>query len=519
MNSPHSWNQARADHVVRFVRLLRHAKGRQFAGRPFLLLEWQERLLRELFGRVRPDGRRRYRTAYVEVPRKNGKTELAAAIALYMLIADGELGAEVYSAAADREQAGLVFQRAAAMIRQSKTLSRRLRIIESQKRVVDYKTGSFYHALSAEAYSKHGYSAHAVIYDELHAAPTRELWDVLSSSMGAREQPLMMAITTAGYDRQSICWELHEYADRVQKGLVDDPTFLPVIYAAAEGDDWEDERVWAKANPSLDHIVSRDYLRSEAQRAREMPSAQNAFRRLYLDQWTQQADRWIDLALWDQNAGLVVEADLVGRECYGGLDLGMTSDFCAWVLAFPGDEPDEVILLPRFWIPETELDRPSNRYAEQYRAWRAQGLLTTTPGETVDYAFTKAQILRDAQRFKLREFNVDRLFQGHQLMIELAEEGLQPVPMGQGFYSMASPTAEFARRLRARKIRHGGHPVLRWMADSVAVRQDPAGNLKPDKARSQGKIDGIVAAIMALDRLMRHESHASVYETRGLVVL
>lgn len=286
-------------------------------------------------------------------------------------------------------------------------------------------------------------------------------------------------------------------------------------------DDWESPYTWRKANPNLGISVKEDDLRRKAQKAKEMPSALNAFLRLHLNKWTQQVERAIDLDIWDEQAGLVVEENLVGRTCFGGLDLSAVSDMTAWVLVFPHDDDLETIdVLWRFWVPEARLRDNSNRYRHQYQVWAREGWLKTTPGDAIDYSFVKAQILQDAQRFRLADLAVDRLFQAHQLATELAEEGLTVVGMGQGFTSMAAPMAEFFRRLLARKIRHGGNPVARWMADSAAVRQDPAGNLKFDKASSQGRIDGLVALVMALDRAMRHtKSERSVYEDRGIIVL
>jgi phage terminase large subunit-like protein len=264
-----------------------------------------------------------------------------------------------------------------------------------------------------------------------------------------------------------------------------------------------------------------DDLAPKAERARRLPVEQNVFRRLHLDQWTQQTDRWLDLSLWDENAGTVHEPSLQGRMCYGGLDLSSVSDITAWVLAFPrADEVDGVDILCRFWCPEAKLLDEANKYGDQYRAWAKAGYMKVTPGDAVDYGFVKHAILEDASKFQLVSTNIDRLFQGYQLSQELADEGMEVFGMGQGFLSMAIPMKEFERRLLGKKLHHGGNPVLRFMADNIAVKMDPAGNLKPDKAASQGRIDGIVALVMALDRTMRHEApKKSVYEERGLIAV
>lgn len=511
------FDEAAADRAVEFFeRFLVHVKGR-WAGCRFELMPWQrDDIIRPLFGWKRNDGTRRYRIAYIEIPRKNGKSSLAAGIALYLLFADNEPGAEIYSAAADREQAAIVFETAKAMVEASPALRRRCEIYK--RSIVVPATGSSYKVLSADAKTKHGFNAHGVIFDELHVQPNRELWDTLTTATGAREQPLVVAITTAGYDRNSVCWEQHEYAEKVLKGVIDDPSYFAYIAAADKEDDWRDPKVWAKANPGLGVTVRLEYLKQEAKRAEEVPAYQNTFRRLHLNQWVQQQSRWIDIALWDEQGGLVVEEKLAGRTCYGGLDLSSVSDLTAWVLVFPrDDDPEEVDVLARFWCPEAQLSNSQNRYRDQYRAWAKAGYITPTPGDAIDYGFVKRQILEDAKRFRLVDLNIDQLFQAHQLAMELAEEGLTVVGMGQGFRSMAAPMKELERRLLARKIHHGGNPVLRFMADSVVVKQDAAGNLKPDKANSQARIDGIVALVMALDRAMRHKKpKGSVYEERGL---
>lgn len=288
---------SQADRAVAFINELTHTKG-AFAGQPFRLRAWQLKLVRAMY-KQRRDGLRQYRTTLLMLPRKNGKTELAAAFALYGLLADGEMGAEVYSAAADKDQAALVFNVALQMIRNDAELDAHCEIMESQKRIVYRKTGSFYRAISAEAYSKHGFNASCVVYDELHAAPNRELYDVLSTSQGARTQPQMIVISTAGYDRHSILWELYAHAKNVAENPSLDPTFLPVVYEAPEAADWTDERVWKRCNPALGDFRSLDDMRILCKRAQEIPAQEMTFRRLYLNQWTESATRWIPLAAWD----------------------------------------------------------------------------------------------------------------------------------------------------------------------------------------------------------------------------
>lgn len=517
------WSPEAATRALEFYRFLKHSKG-EWAGCEFRLEPWQQFLIGSVFGWLREDGLRRFRIAYVEVPRKNGKTQLAAGVGLYLLIADGEPGAEVYAAATKRDQARIVWDEAARMVRASPALAKRIKVLPGKGNMHIPATAAKFEPLGADADSLDGLNIHGAIVDELHAHKSRDLWDVLETATGARRQPLVFAITTAGVDQNSICYEMHDYSTKVLSGAVQDDTLFAFIAAMDDEDDWESPATWRKANPNLGISVKEDDLRRKAQKAREMPSALNAFLRLHLNKWTQQVERAIDLDVWDEQAGLVVEENLVGRTCFGGLDLSAVSDMTAWVLVFPhDDDPETIDVLWRFWVPEARLKDNSNRYRHQYQAWAREGWLKTTPGDAIDYSFVKAQILQDAQRFRLVDLAVDRLFQAHQLATELAEEGLTVVGMGQGFTSMAAPMAEFFRRLLARKIRHGGHPVARWMADAAVVRQDPAGNMKFDKANSQARIDGLVALVMALDRAMRHSAAAqpkpSVYEQRGRIRL
>ena len=511
------FNENRAEEAVKFISLLQHTKGR-WAKQPFILEPWQDKIVRDVFGTVTKDGKRQYRTVYVEVPRKNGKTALAAALALYMLFIESQndTEAEVYSAASDRDQASLVFNQAASMIRSNNTLAKKCHVVDSTKRIVFHKTNSFYRAIPADAASAHGYNASCIIVDELHTQAKRDLVDTLITSQGAREEPLTIFLTTAGYDKNSICYEYHDYAKSILKGTIKDETFYPVIYAADEGDDWQSIKTWRKSNPNLGITINEDFLKQEARKAAQVPAYQNTFKRLYLNIWTQQHSRWIDLNLWNEQAGMVDEDKLKGRTCYGGLDLASVSDMVAWVIVFPGEkDPEHMEVVSRFWCPENRIYSSNNKYRDQYQEWAKKGLLKTTPGDYIDYHAVRKQILDDAKKFNLKDMNVDRLFQAHQLAGELEDEGITVLGMGQGFLSMAKPMKDLERLLLARKIEHGGNPVLRWMADNVSVKQDSAGNLKPDKASSQGKIDGIMALLMAIDRAIRHQKK-SVYEDRGV---
>jgi phage terminase large subunit-like protein len=516
-----------AEYATSFFGLLKHSKG-EWAGKTFDLAPWQQFILWNLFGWKRADGLRRFRTAYVEVPRKNGKSTLSAGIGLYLLTVDGEPGAEVYSAATKRDQAKITWEEAVRMCRASPALSNLVQHWRSSDTLSIENTASRFQPLGADADTMDGLNVHGAIVDELHAHRTSAVVDVLDTATGARRQPLIFEITTAGFDRESICYQHYQYSRDILRGTVVDDAWFAFIAEIDEGDDWQDPLTWAKANPNLGVSVKLDDLQRKADKARNMPAAQNGFRRLHLDEWTQQSERWIDVELWDANfLGPVTVEGLEGRPGYGGLDLSAVSDLTAWVVAFPrindegGRMKDEGVLdlWCRFWCPESKLTDRDNRYAEQYQAWARAGYLTVTPGNAIDYQRVKADILEDASRLRVIDVNVDRLFQGYQLAMELADEGMAVFGMGQGFYSMAAPMKTFERLLLSRSLNHGNHPILRWMAGNVAVRQDPAGNLKPDKATSQGKIDGIVATVMALDRWERNENGPGVYDEREMRVL
>jgi len=508
--------RVKADRAVKFISQLKHSTG-EWAGKTFNLMPWQENeIIRPFYGTLNPDGTRQYRTIWLEVPRKQGKTELGAGgIALPLLYIDDEMGAQIYSAANDKNQAGLLFNAAAPMVEQNPRLHQLSKVYPPQKRIVYYRNRSYYTAVSSEAYTKDGINAHGIIYDELHAAPNRELWDVLTTSQGARRQPVTAVTTTAGYDRNSICWELHDYACKIRDGIIDDPTWLVVIYAAPDDADWTDEDVWRACNPALGVFRSLEEMRTLCKRAQETPALEMTFRRLYLNQWTSSEARWMPMDRWDACDGKV--PDLTGRAGYAGLDLSATTDLTALSIVFPEDESYHAFV--HFWCPETKLAEREKRDRAPYRLWIKQGYLTATPGEVIDYGYIRTQLKEYAGRFEIREIAFDR-WGATKLVQDLTDDGFTMVPFGQGFASMSAPTKELMNLVLGRKLNHGGNPVLRWNVDNLVVSQDPAGNLKPDKAKSTQRIDGAVALIMALDRAIRHgEGDKSVYEERGLIVL
>jgi len=510
------YDAKRAQHAIDFIRLLSHTKGK-WAGKPFVLLKWQRVLIKKLFGTIDENGNRIYRKCYVEVPKKNGKSELGAAIALYLLFMDEEMGAEIYSAAADREQASIVFNVAAQMVRNNNALSKQCNIIDSRKRIVFYETGSFYQVLSADVKTKHGFNTHGIIFDELHAQPNRELWDVLTEGAGdAREQPLIFAITTAGYDRNSICYELRDYALKVKNHIVKDKHFYSMIYSLDEKANWEDEDNWRKVNPSLDHILDIDRLRDAYREAKEMPAKINLFRRLRLCQWTSQETRWMGLEKWDASIGEVNLDELKGKLCYGGLDLSSTMDISAFVLVFPIDGIYKIV--PLFFIPADNIEQRVKKDKVPYDRWIKQGFIITTPGDVIDYQFIEDTIDNYAKTYEIEEVAYDP-WNATMLTQRLAEKGMVMIEVRQGFASLSAPTKQLEALILQKKIHHGDNPVLRWMFDNIMIKHDANENVKPDKEKSKEKIDGIIALIMAVSRAMVNEDSRSVYEDRGIITI
>ena len=515
------YDKAKADFAVTFIESLKHTKG-TWAGKPFELIDWQEQIIRDVFGTLKPNGYRQFNTAYVEIPKKMGKSELAAAVALLLTCGDGEERAEVYGCAADRNQASIVFNVAADMVRMCPALSKRVKILDSQKRLIYQPTGSIYQVLSADVGNKHGFNTHGVVFDELHTQPNRKLYDVMTKGSGdARMQPLYFLITTAGDNQNSICWEVHQKALDIIEGRKNDPTFYPVIFGAAQEDDWTDPKVWKKANPSLGITVGIDKVKAACESAKQNPAEENSFRQLRLNQWVKQAIRWMPMEKWDKCSFAVNPEQLEGRVCYGGLDLSSSTDITAFVLVFPPlDEDDKYHVLPYFWIPEDNIDLRVRRDHVPYDLWEQQGHLLTTEGNVVHYGYIEHFIEQLGMKYNIREIAFDR-WGAVQMVQNLENLGFAVVPFGQGFKDMSPPTKELMKLTLEEKLAHGGHPILRWMMDNIFIRTDPAGNIKADKEKSTEKIDGAVATIMALDRAIRcgNDASESVYDRRGILIL
>ena len=514
------YDKAKADRAVKFIENLCHTKGK-WAGKRFWLLPWQEQLIRDIFGIVKPDGYRQFRTAFVEICKKVGKSELAAAVALYLLYADNEPSAEVYGAAADRQQASIVFDVAKQMVEMSPALLKRSKLMTATKRIVNYGNSGYYQVLSAEVGGKHGFSVSGLVFDEIHTQPNRQLYDVLTKgSSDARQNPLHFIITTAGTDRHSIAYELHTKAVDILEGRRVDPTFYPVVYGLKDDEDWEDEANWYKVNPSLGYTVDIERLRDAYREAKQNPADEVTFKWLRLNMWVSSTVAWIPDAIFMKGNEEIDLPALEGRDCYGGLDLSSTGDITALVLMFPPrDEDEKYILLPFFWVPEETIPQRVKAASVPYDIWEKQGYLLSTEGNVIHYDFIEKFINDLAEKYHIVEIAVDR-WNATQMIQNLEGDGFTMVPFGQGFASMSGPTKDFYRLLMEGQIIHGGHPVLRWMAGNVVVDTDPAGNIKVTKAKSKEKIEGIVAAIMALDRCIRNqtEPQGSVYDERGLLV-
>ena len=513
------YDKKKADRAVTFIENLCHTKGK-WAGTPFWLLPWQEQLIRDIFGIVKPDGNRQFRTAFVEICKKVGKSELAAAVALYLLYDDNEPSAEVYGAAADRQQASIVFDVAKQMVEMSPALMKRSKLMGATKRIVNYSNAGYYQVLSAEVGGKHGFSVSGLVFDEIHTQPNRQLYDVLTKgSSDARQNPLHFIITTAGNDRHSIAYELHTKAVDILEGRRVDPTFYPVVYGLKDDEDWEDEANWYKVNPSLGYTVDIERLRDAYREAKQNPADEVTFKWLRCNMWVSSTVAWIPDAIYMRGNEPIDMDALAGRDCYAGLDLSSTGDITALVLIFPPrDEDEKYVLLPYFWIPEETIPRRVKANSVPYDIWEKQGYIMSTEGNVIHYDFIEKFIMDLSEKYHILEIAVDRWNATHVIQ-NLEDNGLTMVPFGQSFASMSAPTKEFYRLLMEGKIIHGGHPVMRWMAGNVVVDTDPAGNIKVTKAKSKEKIDGIVAAIMALDRAVRHEGESgSVYDTRGLLV-
>ena len=509
-----------SEKVVRFFHeYLQHVEGTK-SGDSFTLEPWQVDFVVTLLAWKRKDGTRRYRETFVGIPRKNGKTSLAAGLAIYLLVCEAEPGAQIYCGAASKDQASLVFGIAAKMVERKPDLAGQAEVIPSRKRII-WQGDSYIRAIPAEVPQNHGFNASAVIIDELHTQPNRDLYDVLKTSMASRRQPLCISITTAGFDQESICFELWDYSKKVRDGVIDDPHFLPVIYEMEAADAWDDPATWRKCNPNYGVSVSPDYLEEYAERAKRQPSIENTFRNLHLDQWTASETRWIGSEAWNK-CEVDEFPDLDGCECYVGVDLASIRDLSAVVYVFPLD--GKFYVVPHFFCPsDTGRDAPK-KYQKQYFRWMEAGFLTETPGAVTDYKFIRDRIVKDAERYDVREILCDP-WNAQDTMTQLEDEGLEVIQVKQNWQGMSPGTKSLEEAILEGQLQHDGNPVMSWMIANTIVDTDLNSNIRPNKKKSQGKdltkgkIDGVVAMIMAMGRAASDDAGGTVYDNRGVIQL
>lgn len=506
-----------AQYAIDFFQFLHHSKG-EWAGQVFELADWEQFITWNLFGwKQEKDGFRRFRTGYLSTARKSGKTSWLSGIGVYLFFADDEPGAEVFSAGVHRDQARLSHSEAIRMVKASPWLKKQIGIFKDNLHIKE--TASKFEPLGRDSDSCDGLNIHGALIDELHAHKTRDMWDVLETATGARRQPLVIAITTAGFNRQSICWEQNEYTKKILEGVIKDDAYFGIIYTIDDDDDWTDKKIWGKANPNLNVSIKLDDLERKCEQAINLPAKQNAFKRLHLNMWTQAETRWILHEDWGKCAFPFNEVELKGRACYGGLDLSSSIDISALLLVFPPiNEEEKTKILCRFWVPEENILDRVKKDRVPYDVWARQGFIKLTPGNVIDYSFILDSIDRDAQEYDLKEIAFDR-WGATKIVQEISDKGLEVVQFGQGFASMSPPSKELEKMILSEEIAHNNNPVLTWMSSNIVVREDPAGNIKPDKEKSTEKIDGIVALIMALDRTIRHKKTKSKYEDDDMIIL
>lgn len=510
----------KANRAIKFIEHLKFSKGK-WSGKYFKLEPWQKEYVAKLFGTVDEDGLRQYRQSIVFIPRKCGKTELGAAIALYMLVADGEKGAEVYSVAGDFQQASLVFNAAAQMVRTQPALSKMIRLNASTKNMSVKNTNSIYKVLSSEAGTKHGLSCSCCIFDEIHVQKDRELYDTMATSMGAREQPLMLIISTVGNDTSSFAYEMYEYAKAIKDGVVKDDTVLPLIYEADADDDWTSEDTWKKAIPNLDISVSREFLRSECKKAQEIVSYQNSFRQLYLNLWQNQSQRWINLLDLEEciKNDLPSEEDLKSNNCYIGLDLSNTTDLTSLSIFWPKLQTVKTIS----FIPEDRIKTKEKEDKANYSTWVREKYIIATSGNVVDYDYIRDYINELSKTYSIRLISFDP-WNSTKIMSDLESvDGFDTMAVRQGFYSLSPASKELERLIVSHQLKCGENPVLKWAFNNVSILRDNNQNIRPIKDKPTKRIDPVVATVIAIAGYQlsgyNEETSESIYEDEGIFML
>lgn len=498
-----------------FINSLHHTG--DFWGVPFALRPWQEHgIIRKIFG---PDGKTKYRKVYIEIGRKNGKTELAAAVLNYLMFGTGKQSQNIYSASGDQKQAALIYRAAASMIRQSQALSDIALCFDGYKRIECRPINATYEAMSSEHAHKYGLRPSTVLMDELWVWPNRDLFNALETAFGATVDPLTIMITTAGWDRTSLCWEQHQYACGVRDGLIDDPTFLPIIFAADETDDWTDEDVWKKAMPGLGDFCQLKFIQSECRKAQNMPGYENTFRQLYLNQWTEQAQRWLSVDAWMKCGAKFNEAELIGQPCYAGFDGAVTGDMACFWMVFPTD--NGVRVLGHGWVPREGKWRDELRNRDRYLEWERQGFLTFTDNNTIDRAVIRKDIAAFNQKHPIRQLFADRAYSMDLLTDLFNDEGMGVKGITNSPLSLNEPCVRLEELVLSGTIEHGSNPILNWNVANASLKRGSTGLVYPDRSSTTERIDGLMALVYALAAYISDpESYgASVYEQRGLIYL
>ena len=518
-NKKYYFDEQAADRACAFMEHhIRHCKG-DLAGQKIKLEAWQkDDLIRPIFGwKFKDSGLRKYRSVYCEIARKNGKSTIGAAVALYMLFADSELGSEVYSCAGDKNQASIIFDLAKRMILMDPLLSSKAKVFRNS--ITFPQKGNTYKVLSSDAKLQHGHNPNAILFDELHTQRSPELYEVMQTGTGARSQPLMFTMTTAGSSKTdgNICWQIHEYSQQVKKGIIKDESHLAVLYAADDEDDIQDPATWLKANPNMGISVTEEYLKAEAKRASEMPSYENTFKRLHLNLWTTSVTKWISDSVWMENFEEIDLKILKNQPCWGGLDLASTQDLSSLVLYFPMEDQKDVVLT-FFWCPEESADLRGRKYKIPYDEWIRDGYINSTPGNVQDYEFIRRDINNIIKDYDLQSIAFDRWNSSMLILALSQDDGIPMSQFGQGYRSQSAPSKQLEALVLKREINHLRNPVLRWQCENVMLQTDAAENIKISKQKSSEKVDGMVALVMALGEMMTDESEGdSIYNERGIL--
>jgi phage terminase large subunit-like protein len=481
--------------------VLRLAEG-EFAGKPFNLGPWQQFIIGSLFGWKGNDGYRRFRNAYIEVGKGNGKSPMGAGTGLIMLCLDGEMGAECYTVATTKEQADIPFQDAVKMVAASPALRQRLQNSGNVKtfNIAHLASGSYFRPLSAKHNSLDGKRVHYALVDELHEHPNSLVVDKMRAGTKGRRQALVVEITNSGFDRTSVCWNHHEYSRKVLEGILKDDSWFAYVCALDEDDDWKNEKVWAKANPNLGVSIPLRYLREQVREAIGMPIKQNLVKRLNFCMWTKAGEVWIPPEMWAACGAKFDEEQLIGQDCFPGLDLSKGRDFAALVLVFPGTP---IRVLSYFWLPTESVTRLAEKANLPLLEWVEQGHLRLTPGGSLDFDFIRRDINHLASKFNFREIGYDE-HQALQIATQLEGDGHTMVPVRQGFLTLTEPTEEVMSLVKSKGLQHNNHPIMNWMISNIMIAQDAAGNIKIDKKRSAEKVDGPAAMVNGISRLIRN---------------